>query len=180
MKALHLDYIERRSWISVWILAAAILFGLLVLMSRQVITTLGDLQTLDEKSISIQNKIETARGKNNVSVNPQVPSIQLTSRALQLDLNKPFAALENMAIPGVLLVNVSFDMASDGLRVEYSMESISKAAEVTEYLNAGYDTRPWVMESLTSNVEATPVNSLVGNPVVLNSKGVWAVKLTLL
>lgn len=171
MKAVSIDFVLRRTWKGVWMVAAVVVLGLLIWHAIRSATLLDDIRTLDDKLSASQFELKKADQK--AKANPRSASIRTANKALSVDLNKPFAALENMSVPGVLLVGASFDVSNDGLRVEYALESMSKAAEVTDYLNMGYDTRPWVMENVTSNVGLPAVN---GTPISA-AKGIWSVKL---
>lgn len=180
MKAVRIDFIPRRSWIGVWVVAALILLGMLALGTSDMVATMQEMQILDAKVISMRATLDKTGHQTQIQESPQTKSIAIANQALQLDLNKPFAALENMAIPGVLLVSASLDMANDGMRVEYALESMAKAVEVTDYLNSGYDARPWVMESVTSSIGSPAAMGAISGAATATAKGIWSVKLKML
>lgn len=90
---------------------------------------------------------------------------------LQFDLNKVFSTIENIAEPTVRLVNMTFDATAGTLRLEYELESVETAVLLTGKLNAGYETRPWKMESL-SNTRVSNITSV--NTVTPKTLGVWS------
>jgi hypothetical protein len=82
---------------------------------------------------------------------PRAASVEVVLQLLKLDLNKPFSTAENLEEPGVRLRSLSLDAASDSLKLEYELDSVVKATAVTEALNAGYETRPWRLESVSAS-----------------------------
>jgi hypothetical protein len=60
-----------------------------------------------------------------------------------------------LQVSDIGLRSVRLEAESNSLRLEYGLDSIVKAAAITELLNAGYPDRPWQLDSV-SRVAAMP------------------------
>ena len=102
------------------------------------------------------------------------------------NLNKVFASAENLKEPDTRLRNLSFDGSSSALRLEFEIDSLPRAASVTAILNAGYDSQPWQLESVTASgsganggvgMGTSPMSASPFVPTSQSLRGVWSVQL---
>lgn len=171
MRKISIEFIEDRRWRFLWMLMSIVCLGCLI-----AITWFGYHITQQKRDINLQ--IQSVR-----SLMPSAPSVVLPKQdsryasslkavsLLQFDLNKVFSTIENIAEPTVRLVNMTFDATAGTLRLEYELESVETAVLLTGKLNAGYETRPWKMESL-SNTRVSNITSV--NTVTPKTLGVWS------
>lgn len=107
---------------------------------------------------------------------PRRTSSAQAAQLLQRDLNLAFSTVEHLQEPGARLRGLSWEAAANTLRLEYALDSVLKAATVTEALNAGDERRPWQLESVGgagANGASGSVSMTSGPPAF---RGVWAVK----
>ncbi len=163
MKAVHIEFIENRHWRAVWVVAFMVLVGVSVgtyVQWRQFRN--AELGVLDQMA-----RLERPRQQASIQPNQEQGLRQASAwqaaRLLQFDLNKVFANVENLQLPGVNVRGLSMDASNDFLRLEIEVDGIVRAPTVTDALNAGYDQAPWRLEQLTrlneDNRTAVPVAS---------------------
>jgi hypothetical protein len=131
---------------------------------------IGALQSqLRRRSAPVQNKVD-----------PRQRSAEQVALLLQQDLNRGFTAAENLQEPGALLRALALDTTSGVLRLEYDLDTVVKAAVITETLNSGYETHPWRLEGLSGPTADGFVAHGATLPMVPAAplfRGVWSVRL---
>lgn len=180
MKPVQIEFIENHRWRWMWALVAMTcltLVSVFVWRGVQLNTAvaqekdrIGALQSeLQRRSVASQNKVD-----------PRQRSAEQAALLLQQDLNMGFAAAENLQEPGALLRALALDTTSGVLRLEYDLDTVVKAAVITETLNSGYENRPWRLEGLSGST--TDAASVRGTAMPMVSaaplfRGVWSVRL---
>lgn len=172
MKSIRIDFIQDKRWRWIWI--TCLLFG--TVLSG---VTVWQWQKSDRAIRETESRLQIVRQKlsqlsapKESPLNPRQGSAEQAAKLLQQDLNKVFATIENLKEPGTRLRNLSLDGSSGALRLEYEIDSVGKAASLTTILNAGYDTRPWQLESVS-----TAASNPMGFGSALTHRGIWSVQL---
>ncbi|MFM9880349.1 MAG: hypothetical protein ACKVOO_08075 [Burkholderiaceae bacterium] len=71
------------------------------------------------------------------------------AQLLKIDLNKAFAAPENLKIPGVLMHSLTVNTLQNLVEVEFEFAQMSQTSEISEALMSGYSPSPWqLMDTL--------------------------------
>lgn len=150
MKPVHIEFIENTHWRWVWGAALVASVGLLAYgVWRADVLHLGTQQET-ARAAALQTQLQLLRTPPPAQVDPRSNSTQLAAQLLQWDLNKAFAAVENLQAPGARLRGLTLEATANTLRLEYELDAMDKAATITEALNAGYESRPWQLESVSA------------------------------
>ncbi len=166
MKPVHIDFIADRRWRSVWTLALVVGLGIVGASGWRAWQTLQSTQALQSQIAQVKQQAQQLQSQLSPPIDPRHDNLAQTAKLLQQDLGKFFAVIENLKEEGVRLRAVNLDASSGTLHLEYELDTLARAASVTALLNAGYETRPWHMESVGaaagSNAQgfATPVQAL--------------------
>jgi len=173
MRNIRIDFISDRRWRWVWALAllsATCVAGMYVRQWHTSSKAVRDTEIL----ISVaRERLALLTAPKEVPLNPKRPSAEQAAKLLQQDLNKAFATIENLKEPGARLRSLNFDSASGVLRLEFEIDSVAKAAALTAVLNAGYDTRPWQLET----VSGAAANNAMGFATAQAMRGLWFVEI---
>lgn len=172
MNPVRIELIEDSRWRVLWVLTLIFALGLLILTSVRAVHSHRLTQHEEIRRTALRAQIEQLYASAPTSADPRQFSIKLVAESMQLDLNKIFSTVENQQLPGVRLRSMHLDTTSYSLRLEYELDSITKAATMTEKLNAGYEARPWQLERI--NAKSTADNSFNGLQTTPLFVGVWS------
>jgi hypothetical protein len=150
MRAAHIEFIENTRWRWVWGGALAVCVCLLAYGVWRAGLISQASQQESARIAQAGTELQLLRTPAPTVADPRSPSTQLAAQLLQLDLNKAFAAAENLQTPGARLRGFTLDATANTLRLEYELDSVDKAATITQALNTGYDARPWQLESVSA------------------------------
>lgn len=175
MRPVHIAFIEDRRWRWAWILVALCCAGMLGSTVWQWTQKDQAIRGVIERISTLQKQLQILRTPGVVKTDPRQSSTQLAAQLLQQDLNLVFATPENLQITGVRLRSLSLESASGTLRLEYEMDSITKAATLTESLNMGYEQRPWRLDGVSGAVGGGNATGRSLAPAVF--RGTWSVQL---
>jgi hypothetical protein len=179
MTPIHIDFFEYRRWVWVYAGALAICFAMGSAFALHWRFMQRSIQTERQDIAALQSRLYQSKKPVPIKPDQRYASTLKAIHQLNMDLNPAFAAAENLKINGVQLTGFVLDVGAEKLRLDYEVESLSKAAQVTEMLNAGNESKPWKMESVTGSTAANSMNSstLVTSPVQtslgLAYKGIW-------
>jgi hypothetical protein len=148
MKQIRIDFVIDRRWLWIWAATTVALLCLAGLVGWQV-------QKSTKTFRGIESQIAITKEKMPVPGPPSLPVVDLkhasseqAAKLLQKDLNKVFSSAENLKEPGVRLRSLTLDNLSGTVRLEFELDALLKASSLTAALNAGYEDRPWQMESV--------------------------------
>ncbi|WP_147321209.1 hypothetical protein [Rhodoferax lacus] len=109
-----------------------------------------EMETEGRAIATAQAEMQRLRAPAIAKPDPRYASAMQAAQQLQLDLNPAFAAVENLKIAGVRLTGMSLDTKADILRLDYEMDSLAQATQVTEQLNAGFESKPWKLGGVSA------------------------------
>ena len=174
MKPVRMQYVQSGRWRAVWgvaLLAIAVLVGS---AGWHWLQRGGQTRDIDTRIAEIKVQIRRAQTPVVVAVDPRHTSTEQAIRHLRTDYNKVFAVVENLNEPGARLRALTLDVSSNTLRLEYDLDSVVKASAVTAALNAGYEARPWRLDSVAASNGSMAAGVVPTVPVV-TFRGVWSV-----
>lgn len=148
MKPVRIDFIPDQRWRVLWAVALLLALSMLGAAGWRAWQTWKSTQTLQSQIAQAQQQAQEFRAQLNPPANPRHDSLVQAAKLLRQDLGKAFAAIENLKEDGVRLRAFNLDANSGTLQLEYEIDNLARAATVTSLLNAGYETRPWRLESV--------------------------------
>lgn len=172
MKPVQINFVPDTRWRRLWAAAALCVLGLIGTAGWYVWQINAAIKELEARIGTAQQQLKDLRLPS--PTDPRYASAEQAARLLQQDLNKAFAAVENLKEPGVRLRNLHLDAAANALRLEYELDSVGKASTITELLNTGYDNHPWQLESVNTAGGSTQAGFM---PMAQAVRGIWAVQL---
>lgn len=175
MKPVHIDFIENRRWRLVWAVAGMLVVGLMGGTVWQWEKMDQALREQSDRIAAAQLRLQQLRVvPTPINADPRRASIDQAAKFLQQDFNKAFATVENLQEKGVRLRSLSLEAGTNTLRLEYDLDAMAKASVVTAALNAGYENRPWRLESASGSTDGGQTGIVPGAPVF---RGVWLVQI---
>ena len=148
MNPVRIEYVQSRRWRIVWGVAVLAIISLAGAAGWHWLQRSGQAGDLNTRIAAIKAQIQRALTPAAVVVDPRQLSTELATGFLRTDYNKVFAGVENLNEPGARLRALTLEMSSNTLRLEYDLDTVVKASTVTTALNAGYEDRPWKLESV--------------------------------
>jgi len=151
MKPVYIDFVPDLRWRWVWAVAFVATCAIILWSGwqwQQARELRGATQA--RLALAAQQTARTAEPQNSTGVDSREASKLAAARLLQKDINAAFATVENLREGGTRLRSLSLDTTGDLLRVEYELDTLARAASLTFALNAGYDTRVWSLESVST------------------------------
>jgi type II secretory pathway component PulL len=164
MKSLKINFVVDTRWRVLWLatlLCVALTVGLV---------TWQWSKTQKLEQVTQQQTEELRRHLRQPAATPPAGAAP-TYALLQQDLNPLFATVENIKDSGVRLRRLEFDARSGAVNVEFELDSMLKVDTLTTALNAGYEQRPWILNTVTASATT---NSLPGTSVV---RAVWSTQI---
>jgi uncharacterized protein HemX len=149
MKPIRIGFIEDKQWIVDWIVTAvacAIIVGAGGWRWRQ---DQLRIQAHEAQLAEARKKAAELQAKANVP-DPYKAQKDAMRKLLQTDLNKVFAVIENVDVPGARLRSMDLDAAGNVMRLEYELDAIARVSDVSAALNAGYENGPWQLGSVAA------------------------------
>lgn len=174
MKPVRIDFIPDQRWRTLWAVALLLALALLGAAGWRAWHTLQSTQALQGQIALAKQQAKQLQVQLNSPTNPRHDSLAQAARLLRQDLGKAFATIENLKEDGVRLHAVNLDAGSGTLQLEYELDSMARAATLTGLLNAGYETRPWRLESVGTSVGDNPAAQAVP---VAGMRALWVTQL---
>ncbi len=156
----------------VWFVAAFLMLGVLSFFGPNIWRMREEASRLDVQIEAAKKQLEKLRTPQAPIVDPRQASATQAARLLQMDLNKVFATVENLKLPGVRLRVLDVDTLANTVRLEYEFPSLVEATEVTDLLNAGYERAPWQLHSVVATTDQQ--RGVQGG---VTARGVWSAKI---
>lgn len=177
MKPIQMEFIENQRWR--WIWSVAILCGLALLGSAMWRSKRLEpaIHAESERLGAVQLRLQQLRLPVQHKGDPRHISWAQAAQLLQFDPNRAFTTVENLQERDIGLRSLSLEAASNRLRLEYEVDSLVKAAAVTELLNAGYELRPWQLESVHRTGPVNAAGALPMGSETASFRGIWSVQL---
>lgn len=175
MTPLRIDYVAPKAWLWSWLGAAAVVAVLGGCFAWKVHALANAASTATSAMDIARAEIEKRRQPLFSKPLPRGQSATQAIALLQWDVNKVFSTIENVDIAGARLTNMTLDLVSTNLGLEYGLEQSTLAQTVTEALNSGYDMPPWRLSRI-SNFEITsnsPKSVSSGNIASRGGSGSW-------
>jgi hypothetical protein len=150
MKALHIDFVPRTQWRSIWLLAVVAAAALAATTLPTYWKLYRHQRSLEQSILLLRQQTVSPATPSTMPTDPRVANSRQAADLLQRDLNSVFTLIESVKEPQVRLRNLSLDSAAGTARIEYELDSIPRASSVTVTLNAGYEQGPWQLESISA------------------------------
>jgi hypothetical protein len=177
MKALRIEFVRDTHWRWVWMATMVCGMGMIALFTWRHLALQQEALQNTEQIHTLQLQLQKLRTPEPIKADPRRASIDQATQFLRVDANRVFATPENLDIAGVKLRYLSFENTSGTIKLEYELDSLDRAAAITEALNGGYDARPWRLE----NVNASNSNQVLGAAASILSaqqfRGMWSARL---
>lgn len=178
MKPMHFDFAAKPLYPKIWLAFALSLACIFALFGWQMHQLSQQSRSLAEQAKQLQAKRSQLGAISPPVIQPQYsPAFsKQASQAAQLltiDLNKAFAALENLIIPGVRLQTLNINAAQNLIEVEFEFAQLSQASDISEALTAGYSKAPWQLVSTNAVSRGAPQAASAGPAFT----GRWQAKL---
>jgi hypothetical protein len=139
----HIEFVHSGPWRSIWSAAAlaCCLVAGLTAWKWHYLTDAIKLQRLQIADIA--SELQRLRTPVEVKADPRSGSVALAQVQVLRDLNPLFVAIENTKVSGAHLKEFVVDTVGNTMRLDYEIDSLEMAAQVTEALNVGNEQRPW-------------------------------------
>lgn len=154
MKPIHMEFVPNRSWRLVWALSAVLALVILLLAGVKWQGRQQGWERESQAQRSLRAQIDALSQPSQPLPAMQVRARQQVNAQLQLDLNPVFATVEGLQLPGVQLRSLNVDTSNGVVRLEYALDSVAQASQVSEKLNTGYDRKPWGLTAVVMNAAA--------------------------
>ena len=155
MKPIQINFAENRQWRWIWMFAVLVCLTMISAVAWYGLEVRQELQRKRQDIEDMQVKLQQLKVPAVVKPDLRQQSKVQAAKLLNMDLNWMFVAVENLKLPGVRLTSIAFDAGTNRLRLDYDVDTLAKAAQVTELLNAGDESRPWKMERVVANAAST-------------------------
>lgn len=165
MRPIRIEFVKNTIWQRVWLFAALLCATAMGVAGFQWLGLSQDMEAEKQSAAILQQQIQSARTPVTIKADPRSADAAKVAQLLQQDHNAAFSTIENLKIPGVRLMGFVLDSTGDTVKLDYEMDTLSQAAQVTEQLNSGYASRPW-------KLNAVNMNAVTSLGVVGNSSGV--------
>ena len=181
MKAIKVDFVQDRFGAIWW---TAVSIGLVICLGAwgyRLQQKIDLKEQAQEQLADLQQSQKQSQIDANKPLNAQQKKLLQIASELDMDLNPVFAVVENVNVAGTLLKTMQLDKTSGTLRLEFQMEDSNKASEVSQALNAGDESRPWVLERISTQNSSpnASVNSVVGSLQLqetrFKAQGSWSI-----
>jgi ABC-type multidrug transport system fused ATPase/permease subunit len=172
MKALHVDFVTRTQWRSIWLLAVVAAVAAVATTLATYWKVYQNQRNLEQSILLLRQKAVAPTTPSTMPTDPRVANSRQAADLLQHDLNSVFTLVESIKAPNFRLRNLSLDSSAGTVRLEYELDSIPSAASLTLALNTGYSDHPWRLESVLANNNLLPSASN-GQPATSPSTGAY-------
>lgn len=174
MKSLRIDFRTDQRWFWLWISAALCAVCLAGVTAAYWQKAGREGRHLESRNNIHRQQIARLGASKTITADPKQASAEQAAQLLQQDLNKAFTSAENLKEPGVRLLRLELDGGAGVLRLEFELDAVTKASAVSAALNAGYETRPWQLESVTGATGG----SQAGFAPATALRGLWTAQLS--
>lgn len=171
MKSVQIEFVRTQAWKFIWVAAAVVLLVIAATtavkawqLREQWVALEQELATLQSQQLQRLAQTKTERPSNK---HPRATSEADANRLLQRDWNRLYDAIETKALDKVRLIQLSFDAVTGQTMLEYELEDMRQASDVTRMLNeSANESSVWQLNQLDSGIQTSPV---VNGKV----RGVW-------
>ena len=153
MKPIRISFARSQLYVLVWLFAgllSSVAIGIAFAKTKVINETdtklSADIARLSVDVLRAQEDI--ARAKNELQSDPERQRAQTLTALLKADVNPAFSTFENVDVAGARLLQFTIDLPSDTVRVEYEVDTLAHANELSAALNAGFEKMPWRLEGL--------------------------------
>ena len=169
MKPLHIDFIAHQGWRKLWLVFGVLALAMVFLFAWQWWYIKQDMMAVQVKTDAIKAQLLQQTAKPKLDDSASEHALKL----LSLDLNPILTTAENIKEPGARLKQLSILATASSARLEFELDALANASNISAALNAGYDAAPWQLESVTASSNTTP-----GLPASSqSSRAVWISKM---
>lgn len=152
MKPLRIDYIAPTGWRWPW---ACFAIGAVCLLAAVAWRASGLITSIYDINASIAQLQQAAEGQDatpptTTDANAKSADTSKAIRLLDFDMNKVFAPLEQVNVRGAKLTNMTLNMEAGTVELVYDLERPSRAHDISDALNSGYDSHPWHLTQVES------------------------------
>lgn len=180
MKALHIEFVRDSRWCWVWMTTLACGIAMAALFTWRYLALRQETLEHTEQTRVLQLQLQKLRTPVPIKADPRRASVDQAAQFLRMDANRVFATPENLDIAGVRLRNLSFESTSGIVKLEYELDTLDRAAAITEALNGGYDARPWRLENVSASNSNQAPGATAGILSAPQFRGLWSARLNLL
>lgn len=173
MKQIRIDFVSDGRWRWIWATATVAILCLVGLTGWHLHKSMKRFRGLESQIVIAKDKMPIADPASSPVVDLKYASSVQAAKLLQQDLNKIFSSAENLKEQGVRLRSLTLDNLSGMVRLEFELDTLPKASSLTAVLNAGYEDRPWQMES----VNGVGSNIAIGSATTQTFRGLWFAQL---
>ncbi len=151
MTPVHIEFVPSKRWQAVWALALLLCLVWIAVFAARWMGVRQETEAAKTALDAAQGELGRLRAPVAVKADPRQASSLQAAKHLQQDLNAVFAVAENLKIAGVRLSAMGLDTNADKLWLDYEMQTLTQAAQVTEWLNSGYESRPWKLGAVSAS-----------------------------
>lgn len=139
MKAVRIEFVQPRAWRFFWAGAALVLLTIAAttgvkLWQLHLQRTALERQTTALRAAQLEHKLALENAKEQRTDNPRASSEAAANRLLQRDWNHLYDAIETPALAKVRLVHFNMDAATGQAVLEFELDSMEQAVEVSHGL----------------------------------------------
>lgn len=172
MTPISLDLIPDRRPLWIWGVVLTLSAAILSAGLSSTWQTYRQIKKIEEKIVEEGRKLELLTSEKKPIADPRHKHALQVAKLLQKDLNPVFTTVERISLSSARLNSLSLDVVGGTARVDYTLESMAAGTEISDQLNAGYEFRPWRLQSMSLNATA------IGG--VRSYRGIWSVQLSAL
>ncbi|MET1117135.1 MAG: hypothetical protein ABWY08_19585 [Comamonas sp.] len=175
MKSVQLEFVEDETWKFVWAAAALALLVITLTMVVPIWQLHGKHVALDREVARFQalqlQQLAQPKKTGNPLGNVRAASEDAAVRLLHRDWNQFYDTIETPALSQARLLQMGFDSATGDTTLEYELDQLEQAAQVSSALDDASPRRGvWRLERLERLERAGPTQSTSGAAKV---KGYW-------
>lgn len=170
MNHITIQFVPDKRWLVLWVTVFALVGGIALVFGRKAVIAQDELASLRAKMANVGQQIAALQPRTRGATDGATPQASQLAILLQSDLNRSFAVAESQQETGVRLRAMSYDSNVGELRLEYELDTVARAASITENLNGGIDTRPWTMQQIAAMEASAPSKSATFQPA---ARGTW-------
>lgn len=173
MKAIYIDFVAPQGRKYVWGVACIVVVALVAVYGVRVWSLTQQKAEVEARlaTLTLQQRQSAAQppAEENKSDNPKAASEAAALHLRQWDWNRVYDAIETPALTKTRLVQMGVDAQSGQITLQFELDSMTQAAQVTEALNsASQPGAVWRLERL-ENATHPSATSGMGTSI----KGVW-------
>jgi len=164
MKTVQIEFVEPRAWKFIWAAAAVVALAITITTAVKVWQLRQQQAEIAKELVNLHDRQLQRLAQEKINAppkdNPRAASEAAARRLLQRDWNQLYDAIETPALGKVRLVQLSFDAVTGQVMLEYELDTIALAADVTKALSApSGGLAVWQLERLENGAQGGPVGT---------------------